>query len=70
MLEELDGSRLAGIFADDRLKKFYPRQRLQLDHAPDLDHEEISTLDNFLIGDSDSNLSNAPPKLSDAPYEF
>lgn len=28
ILEELDGSRLASIFAGDRLKKFHPRQRL------------------------------------------
>ena len=60
MLEELDGSRLAGTFAGDRLKKFHPRQRLQLDHAPNLDHEEIPTLSNFLAGDSDSELSEAP----------
>lgn len=59
VLEELDGSRLAGTFAGDRFKKFHPRQRLQLDHAPDLDREEIPTLDNFLAGDSDSDLSDA-----------
>lgn len=28
ILEELDGSRLAGTFAGDRLKKFDPRQQL------------------------------------------
>ena len=61
MLEELDGSRLAGTFAGDRLKKFHPRQRLQLDNAPDLGEEEIPTLDNFLAGDDDSDLSDAPP---------
>lgn len=60
MLEELDGSRLAGTFAGDRLKKFHPHQQLQLDHAPNLDHEEIPTLDDFLAGDSDSELSDAP----------
>ena len=33
MLEELDGSRLAGTFAGDRKKRFHLRQRLHLDHA-------------------------------------
>ncbi len=70
MLEELNGLRLVGTFAGDRLKKFHPRQRLQLDHAPDLDHEEILTLDNFLIGDNDSDFFDAPPELSDRPDEF
>ena len=63
MLEELDGSRLADTFAGDRVKKFYLRQRLQLDHAPNLNNEEISTLDDFLA-DSDSELSDAPDDLS------
>ena len=44
ILEELDRSQLAGTFADDKLKKFHPRQQLQLDHAPNLDHKEIPTL--------------------------
>ena len=61
MLEELDGLRLAGTFAGDRLKKFHPRQRLQQDHVPDLEYKEISTLDNFLAGDDNSDVSNAPP---------
>ena len=60
MLEELDGSRLASTFAGDRLKRFHSRQQLHLDHAPDLDLEERPTLDNFLVGDSDSNLSDIP----------
>ena len=64
MLEELDGSQLAGTFAGDRLKKFHPRQQLLLDHAPDLDNEEIPTLDEFLAGDGDSNLSDAPDNFS------
>ncbi len=63
MLEDLDGSRLAGTFAGDRLKKFHPRQRLQLDYAPNLNNEEIPTLDDFLA-DSDSELSDAPDDLS------
>ena len=33
MLEEPNGSRLAGTFTGDRLKKFHPRQRLYLDHT-------------------------------------
>ena len=41
MLEELDRSRLAGIFAGNRLKKFHPCQQLKLDHASNLDYEEI-----------------------------
>ena len=60
MLQELDGSQLSGTFAGDRLKKFHPRQRLQLDHAPNLNNEEIPTLDDFLAGDSDSELSDPP----------
>ena len=64
MLEELDASQLAGTFADNRLKKFHPRQRLQLDHAPDLDGEEIPTLDRFLADDSASDLSDAPDDFS------
>ena len=60
MLEELDGSRLAGTFAGDRLNKFHPRQRLHLDHTPNLDLEEILNLEDFLAGDSDSELSDGP----------
>ena len=69
-LEELDGSRLVGTFAGDGLKKFHPRQRLQLDHVPDQDDEEIPTLKEFLAGDSDSDLSDAPPDFSDAADDF
>ena len=65
MLEELDGSRLAGTFAGDKLKKFHPRQQLQLDHVPDLDLEERPNLDEFLAGDSDSDLSEAPDDFLD-----
>ena len=65
MLEELDGSQLAGTFAGDRLKKFHPRQRLHLDHAPNLDHEELPNLDEFLLSDGDSDLSDVPDDLSD-----
>ncbi len=64
ILEELDGSRLAGTFAGDRLKKFHPRQQLQLDHTPNLDHEEIPTLDDFLTSDSESDFSDVPDNLS------
>ena len=65
MLEELDGSRLAGTFAGDRLKKFHPRQRLHLDHAPNLDHEELPNLDEFLLSDGNSDLSDVPDDISD-----
>ncbi len=70
MLEELDGSQLAGTFAGDTLKKFHPWQRRQLDHVLDQGDEEILTLEEFLAGDSDSNLSDAPPDLSDAAANF
>lgn len=60
MLEELDGLHLAGTFASDRLKKFYSRKRLQLDHIFHLDHEKIPTLNEFLAGDSDSKLFDTP----------
>ena len=62
MLEELDGSRLAGTFAGDRLKKFHPRQELRLDQTPDLTHEVVPTLEDFLADDSD--------ELSDVPDDF
>ena len=65
MLEELDRSRLAGTFAGDRLKKFHPQQRLQLDNAPDLGEEEIPTLDNFPASDDDSDLSDTTPNNFD-----
>ena len=58
MLEELD------TFAGDRLKKFHPRWRLHLDHAPDLDHKDLPNLDNFLTGDGDSDLSDVPDDIS------
>ena len=63
-LLELDGSRLAGTFAGDRLKKFHPRQRLHLDHTPDLDQEVVPTLEDFLAADDD-NLSDIPDDFSD-----
>ena len=70
MLEELDGSLLGGTFAGDRLKKFHPRQRLQLDHVPDQGDEKIPTLEEFLAGDSDSDFSVANPNLSGAADDF
>ena len=60
MLKELGRSRLVGTFAGDRLKRFHSRQQLHLDHAPELDLEERPTLDDFLVGDSDSDLSDVP----------
>ena len=63
LLEELDGSRLAGTFAGDRLKKFHPRQQLRLDRAPDLDQEVVPTLEDFLADDSD--LSDVPDDVFD-----
>ena len=60
ILEELDRLQLADAFAGDRLKKFHLRQQLQLDHALNLDNKEIPTLSNFLVGNSNSELSEAP----------
>lgn len=64
MLEKLDGSRLAGTFAGDRLKKFHPRQRLRLNHTPDLNQQVVPTLEDFLAADDD-NLSKIPDDFSD-----
>lgn len=65
MLEELDGSRLAGIFAGDRLKKFHPRQRLRLNRTPTLDHEVVPNLEDFLAAD-DGDLSDVPDNFADS----
>ena len=70
MLEELDGSRLADTFAGDKLKKFHSWQQLQLDHAPDLNNEEIPTLDKFLAGNSDTDLSEASNNFPDYGMSF
>ena len=70
MLEEIDGSRLAGTFAGNRLKKFHPRQRLQLNHVPVQGDEEILILQEFITSDSDSNLSDAPSELSHVADDF
>lgn len=64
MLEELDGSRLAGTFAGDRIKKFHPRQRLRLNHTLDLVQKVVPTLEDFLAVDDD-NLSEIPDDFSD-----
>lgn len=60
ILEELDRSHLANTFAGDRLKKFHLCQQLQLDYIPNLGHEEVSTLNQFFVGNSNSKLSNTP----------
>lgn len=44
MFEKLDRLYLAGTFVNDKLKKLYPYQWLQLDHIPNLDHKEVATL--------------------------
>lgn len=64
ILKELNGLHLAGIFAGDRLKKFYPRQELQLNQIPDLTHEIMPNLENFLANDGDE-LSNMPNNFYD-----
>lgn len=60
IFEELNKSRLFGTFADDRLKSFYPWQRLHLDHA--------SNLDDFLLSNGNNNLSDVPDNLPDPEY--
>ena len=65
MLEELDGLYLSGTFAGDRRKKFHSRQRLHLDHASNLDYEKLPNLDDFLLSDGDSDLSDVPDDISD-----
>lgn len=65
MLEELDGLRLAGTFAGECLKEFHPRQRLHLDHIPDLDQEVVPTLEDFLAAE-DGSLSDVPDDFSDS----
>lgn len=62
MLEELGGSRLAGTFAGDRLKKCHPRQQFRLDYASNLDQEVVPTLEDFLTTNDDD--------LSDVPDDF
>lgn len=74
MLEELDGSRLAGTYAGDRLKKFHPRQQPRLDHSPNHAQETLPTLDDFSAAD-DNNLSDVPDyfptrRLQIAPVLF
>lgn len=51
----------------DRLTKFHPCQQLQLNHTRNLNHEEIPTFDNFLVGNSDNNFSDTP---ANAPSNF
>lgn len=65
MLEELDRLRLAGTFARNRFKEFYPQQRLHLDHIPDLDQKVVSTLKYLLIV-KDGSLSNVLDDFSDS----
>lgn len=65
MLEKLDESHLSSTFAGDRLKRFYPRQQLQLDNAPNLDYEKSPNLDNFFLNNGNSDLSNVLDDISD-----
>ena len=68
IFEELDESWLSGTFASDKLKRFYPRQKLHLDHTSDLSFEELFNLDNFLLHDGNSNISDVPDDLSNLEY--
>lgn len=65
MLEEVDGSCPSGTSGGDRLKKFHPCQGLCLNQAPDLTHEVVLTLENFLA-DNDEELSDVPDDVSDS----
>lgn len=58
MLKKLDGSQLDSTFAVDRLKRFHPPQRLQLDHPTNLEHKEIPIFDAFLGSDNKSKFSD------------
>ena len=60
MLKKLDRLQLVGTFIGNKFKKFYLRQQLQLDYAPNLEHKEIPTLNNFLAGNDNSDFSNTP----------
>lgn len=62
--EELDRSHLTGTFADDKFKRFYPRQQLRPDRTPNLGLKVIPTLEDFLADDSDNNLSDAPTSFA------
>lgn len=63
MLEKLDRSWLASTFASNKLKMLISKQRHQLDYAPGLNNKEILAPNDFLIGDKDSGLSDAPENL-------
>lgn len=58
IFEKFDRLWLAGTFAGDRLKKFHPRQWLQLDYAPNLNNQKILTLNDILASDSNNELSD------------
>ena len=57
LLEELDGTPLAGTFAGDQMKKFYTRQELRLGHQPDLDHNIVPIPEDLLALESNDALS-------------
>lgn len=60
MLKELDELQLTGNFKGNKLKKFHPGQRLELDFTSNLDHEDMPTLNSFFASESDSELSDTP----------
>lgn len=64
MLKERNQLQLAGSFAGGRLKKFHLRQRLEQYNSANLDHEQILTLNKFVTGKSDSELSDAADTFS------
>lgn len=63
MLKKLNRLRLSGIVANDKLKRFHPQQRLQLDYAPNLDYEELSNLDNFFLSNGNNKLFDIPNNI-------
>lgn len=58
MLEEPNRLCLAGISTSDRLIKFFLFHQIHPDRIPDLDQEDILTLEDILKDDNDDNFSN------------
>lgn len=65
MLKELDELHLSSIFAGDKLKRFYPRQQLQLGHALNLNYKKLLNLDNLFLNNGNSNFFDVPDNICD-----
>lgn len=70
MLKKLDGLQLADIFAGDRLKKFYPHQKLRLNKAPDFTYEVMPTFKNFFADDNNKFFDVADNFLWSLDYKL